>query len=136
MVCTQSDVPPASPDPLDLACAAIRQASGFRNAVATSPENDHTVMQGLIRAATAILALLLGELDALLLAGPTIFIVLAGHLQGDLEQHVLDGFEHDLRHVLGAGCNLGQINDAGHGERCPLVADGGHEFSRPPKAGD
>jgi len=67
-------------------------------------------------------------LDSLALPLAPGFVVVAGHLQGQLEEQLLHRFENDPRHAVGFRCKVREIHQTRHRKLCALSSDRGDEL--------
>lgn len=73
-------------------------------------------MYGFVRLAAGIAPIPLRDRNTLPLPLAPILVVVARRRQDNLQQHVLHGFQHDLRHAARVGRQVGQVNDPRHRE--------------------
>ena len=111
------------PDALDLTGTAACQLGGAPDRQTAAAQRDDAFMRGRVGTAPSILACRLGQLNALALPFAPGLVVVAGHLQGQLEQQLLHRLQHDARHALGACRHFTEIDQSGNGQPCALGAD-------------
>lgn len=104
------------PYPLDGAAVAIGQLCGFGDALARLAQCHNAGVRCPIAFAPSTAACGLCQGDTLALSLAPIGVIVVGHLQGDLQEHRLNGFEHDAGDALGVGREVGQVHDAGDGK--------------------
>ncbi len=115
------------PYALDLAFTAPGQPGRLWNAVACGAQRHDAFMHLRVGLAAGVAAGVLRQLDALPLPLAAILVVVAGHLQRQLQKHVLDRLQHHLCHALRLGGQVGQIDHARDSQARALGADRGHE---------
>src|SRR4051794_6082023 len=69
----------------------------------------------------------LGKLHTLTLSLAAYLVVIARHLQGQLEQQLLHRLDHYPGDTVSLGRELGQIDQARHGQPRPLAPDRAHQ---------
>ncbi|MER8537660.1 hypothetical protein NKH61_34970 [Mesorhizobium sp. M1005] len=90
----------SSPDALHLRFAAAGQLCRPADTVAARPEDNNAFVCHQ-SAWSGIFPARLCQFDALPLAFAAILEVVPSHLQGELQQHFLNGLEHDLGNAVG-----------------------------------
>nr|P22994.1 RecName: Full=Uncharacterized 28.3 kDa protein in PAR locus; AltName: Full=ORF 5 [Escherichia coli]AAA26413.1 putative [Plasmid RP4] len=114
---------PGRPHSFDLARAASDQLGRLGNARSAGAKRDDAVVHAGVTFAAGVAAGGLRQLDTLTLTLAPILVVVAGHLQGELQKHVLDGFQNDFRHSVRLGGQLRQVHHARHGQLGPFGPD-------------
>lgn len=116
------------PDALDLAGATGSERGYFADGVTGGAQRDNSLVGGDIRCATSVFSGHFGKLDPLALLFAPGFVVVAGHLQGELQKQILRRVEHNPRNAFACGGEVGEIDQAGHRELRPLGPDRGDQL--------
>src|SRR3989337_3595685 len=113
----------SSPDALHLRFAAAGQLRRPADTVAARPEDNNAFGCPQVSLASGVVPVSLCQCDALPLAFAAILEVVSSHLQGELQQHFLNGLEHDLGNAVGAGRDVAKIHHTRYGKTSTLIAN-------------
>jgi hypothetical protein len=114
----------SSPDALHLRFAAAGQLRRPADTVAARPEDNDAFVCHQVSLASGIFPARLCQFDALPLAFAAILEVVSSHLQGELQQHFLNGPEPDLGNAVSAGRDVAKIHHTRYGKTSTLVPNG------------
>ena len=116
------------PYTFDLAGAAPSQLDCSLDGLTGTAKRNNALVGRSVGRATGVFASCFGKLDALTLPFASGFIVVAGHLQGQLQKQLLNRLQDDFCDSVGLGRNVGEIDQPRHRQLCSRGPDPAHKL--------